>query len=523
MIRYHTCAVWLKAADSFLILIVHILSAEQIRAWDQYTIQHEPISSVDLMERAAQKCVDWLTARQWSEMRFLIFCGKGNNGGDGLAIARMLITEGYDVSIYILEFGKLGSGDFQTNLERLHYLPNIDLHFVQASHTFPYIGANNIVIDALFGFGLSKALEGLSTELVRHINQSKAAVVSIDLPSGLFSDQSSKENVVIEADHTLTFQCFKLGLLVQENAPFIGEVQVLDIGLKTEFLRSVPAAPRLLDEKQIRTIYKPRERFAHKGTYGHALVVGGSYGKMGAVVLAAKACLRCGAGLTTALIPQCGNVIMQSSAPEAMAIIDEEEKYLSNLPDDVERFSAIGIGPGMGTAIETQKLLSFVIRRYTRPLVVDADGLNCLSLNKEWLEQLPSDSILTPHPKEFDRLFGEHRNDFERIEKAKYEAKRLNVIIVLKGHHTLIAMPDGHCYFNSTGNAGIAKGGSGDVLTGMLTSLLAQAYSPRDAALLGVYMHGWAGDIAARKHSQEAMLPSDLIECLPDVFLALQA
>jgi len=513
----------LKALESFLFLIVHILSAEQIRAWDQYTIQYEPISSVDLMERAAQKCVEWLIAKQWSNKRFLIFCGKGNNGGDGLAIARMLIMEGYEVSIYILEFGKLGSEDFQTNLERLHFIPNIDLHFVKANHSFPSIGANDVVIDALFGSGLNKPLEGLSAELVMHINQSEATIVSIDLPSGLFIGQSSKGNVVIEADYTLTFQCYKLALLVQENAPLIGEVQVLDIGLKEEFLQTIRNAPRLLNEQHIRKIYRPRGRFAHKGTYGHALIVGGSFGKMGAAVLAVKACLHSGAGLTTALIPQCGNSIMQISAPEAMAIIDEKEKYLSNLPDDVERFSAIGIGPGMGTEAETQKLLSFVIRRYTKPVVIDADGLNCLSLNKEWLEQLPSHSILTPHPKEFDRLFGEHNSDFERIEKARFEAQRLNVIIVLKGHHSLIALPDGQCYFNSTGNAGMAKGGSGDVLTGIITSLLAQGYQPVDAALFGVYIHGWAGDIAAKKYSQETMLPSDLIESLSDVFLTLQA
>lgn len=475
------------------------------------------------MERASQKCVEWLMAKWPSDKRFLVFCGKGNNGGDGLAIARMLINEGCFVSIYILEFGKLGSKDFQTNLERLHFIPNVDLHFIQSADAFPFINANDIVIDALFGSGLNKPLNSLSAELVQHINASEATVVSIDLPSGLFIDHSSKGNVVIEADFTLTFQCYKLGLLVQENAPFIGKVQVLDIGLKEEFLQSISEAPKLLDENQIRNIYQPRNRFAHKGKYGHALVIGGSYGKMGAVVLATKACLHTGAGLTTALVPQCGHIIMQTSAPEAMANIDSEEKFLSKLPDDVERFSAIGIGPGMGTEAETQKLLSFVIRRYQKPLVIDADALNCLSLNKDLREHLPSRSILTPHPKEFDRLFGEHQNDFERIDKARVEAQRLQIIIVLKGHHSFIALPDGTSYFNSTGNAGMAKGGSGDVLTGIITSLLAQGYTQEKAVLFGVYIHGWAGDIAAKKLSEETMLPSDLIENLPDVFKALKA
>jgi NAD(P)H-hydrate epimerase len=250
-------------------------------------------------------------------------------------------------------------------------------------------------------------------------------------------------------------------------------------------------------------------------------LVGGSYGKMGAMVLATKACLQSGAGLTTAMIPRCGHVIMQTTNPEAMALMDNEEAHLTSLPDKMDRFAAIGIGPGMGTVPDTQKLFSFVIRRYQKPLVVDADALNCLALNKELLQQLPPGSILTPHPKEFDRLFGEHFSDFDRIATANEKAEELGVIIILKSHHSLIALPGGEQYFNSTGNAGMAKGGSGDVLTGIVTSLLSQKYEPAEAALLGVYLHGWAGDIAAGKYSREAMLPSHLLDCLPAVFLRL--
>ncbi len=474
------------------------------------------------MERASQKCAAWLLEKSWKNRRHLIFCGKGNNGGDGLAIARMLMQNEIPVSIYILEFGKLGTPDFQINLQRLHDLPSTDIHFVQSISGFPEIKENDIVIDALYGSGLNKPLDGLSAELVHHINRSRAIVVSIDVPSGLYLDRTSIKNTLIKAAYTLTFQCFKLGLLVQENAPFIGEVRVLDIGLHKGFLHSRAAPSFLLDEKTVRHLYKPRQRFGHKGTYGHALVVGGSYGKVGAVVLATKACLSSGAGLTTVFIPKCGYSILQTSAPEAMVLADAEENYLTILPDDMEKFSSIGIGPGMGTRPETQKLLSFVIRRYNKPLVIDADGLNCLSANKEWLRQLPANSILTPHPKEFDRLFGEQSDDFARIETAQKKARELNVILVLKSHHTLIALPDGLAYFNSTGNAGMAKGGSGDVLTGILTSLLAQGYPPADASLLGVYIHGWAGDFAAQKFSKEAMLPSHLIQCLSDVFLTLQ-
>lgn len=473
------------------------------------------------MERAAGRCVQWIIEQPWVARKFLVFCGKGNNGGDGLAIARMLLLKGYNVSIFILEFGKLGSDDFQANLQRLHDLPAADIHFLQQPESFPLINKENVVVDALFGSGLNKPLEGLSAQLTAHINDAEATVVSIDLPSGLFTDQTSAGNVVVKAANTLTFQCYKLGLLVQENAPFVGDVKVIGISLHPQYLNGLQPSFLLSDEVLMHKIFKPRQRFAHKGTFGHALLIGGSYGKIGAAVLATKACLYTGAGLTTTVIPKCGYQILQSIAPEAMAIADEEEEFLTTLPDDIEKFSAIGIGPGMGTRPETRTLLSFVIRRYRKPLVIDADGLNCLAQHPEWLSQLPANSILTPHPKEFDRLFGEHKDDFARVETARLKAKEYNIIVVLKGHHTLIASAEGPSYFNSTGNAGMAKGGSGDVLTGILASLLAQKYEPKDAAVLGVYLHGWAGDIAAKKFSKEAMLPTHTIKCLSDVFLRL--
>lgn len=473
------------------------------------------------MERAAGKCADWLKEKPWQHKPFLIFCGKGNNGGDGLAIGRMLLKAGYNVSFYILEFGKPGSHNFQTNLQRLHTLPLLNLHYLQTEEAFPKIQADALIVDALFGSGLNKPLEGLATNLVEHINCSSATVVSIDLPSGLFMEESSLRRAVIKANYTLTFQCYKLALLVQENAPFIGEVQVLDIALHPLFLEQTEISLQLLNEKGIRTIYRPRNRFSHKGTFGHALLVGGSYGKIGAMVLATKACLHSGAGLTTSLVPRCGYAILQSTAPEAMALADEEQDYLTSLPAEIDRFSAIGLGPGMGTKPETQKLLSFIVRRYQKAVVLDADALNCLAKNTELLAQLPSHSILTPHPKEFDRLFGDHGSDFDRIKTAKEKAAKYNVIIILKGHHSFIATPSGNHFFNSTGNAGMAKGGSGDVLTGILTSFLAQGYLPLEAAQLGVYLHGWAGDFAAEKYSMEAMLPGDLITCLSAVFLAL--
>jgi NAD(P)H-hydrate epimerase len=501
---------------------VQILSAKEIKAWDNYTILHQPIAFIDLMETAARKCVQWILNKRWTDKKFFIFCGKGNNGGDGLAIARMLIQAGLPVSAYILEFGKSGSEDFQVNLQRLHELALADIHFIQSTDNFPVVDKKGLIIDALFGSGLNNPLESLSADLVKHLNQSGATCISIDIPSGLFIDQSSAGNTIIHADYTLSFQCYKPGLLVQENAPFIGEIHILDIGLHPEYLHQLKASKELIDKVMVRKIFKPRKKFSHKGDFGHALIIGGSYGKIGAIILATKACLGSGAGLTTAFIPKCGYQIIQIASPEAMAIVDEEETHLATLPAEIEKFSAIGVGPGMGTKPETQKLISFIIRRYRKPIVIDADGLNCLALQQELLEQLPPYSILTPHPKEFDRLFGEHKTDFERIEKAKAKATTLKIIIVLKSHHTLIALPDGHLYFNSTGNAGMAKGGSGDVLTGMITSFLAQGYKPDDAAVLAVYLHGWAGDFAAKQFSKEAMLATHLILSLSKVFLSLQ-
>jgi ADP-dependent NAD(P)H-hydrate dehydratase / NAD(P)H-hydrate epimerase len=501
---------------------VKLFTAEQIKRWDAFTIQHLGISSLELMERAATKCVSWLTDNGFTQRHFSIFCGKGNNGGDGLAIARLLAQKGSTVDVYILEFGKIGTDDFQANLERLHDFP-VSIHFIQPDVPLPEIQQTSIVIDALFGAGLNKPLEGISAALVQHINQSKAPIIAIDVPSGLFLSQSSKGCTVIEATHTLTFQAYKLGLLMAENAPFLGQVHVLDIGLRKEFYDTEPSAFETIDFSFISSIYKPRNRFSHKGTFGHALIMGGSYGKMGAVVLAASACLRSGCGLTSVYTPACGYSILQTILPEAMVMTDANERFVSQSPSiDLQVYSAIGIGPGLGTADVTQQAIAMLIPSITKPLVIDADGLNCISLNKSLLQQLPPYTILTPHPKEFDRLFGESKNEVERIEKAITQAQALQLIIVLKGHHTLITLPDGKAYFNMTGNAGMAKGGSGDVLTGILTSLLAQGYSPEQAAILGVHVHGAAGDHNTQTLTQETMIATDLIHSLSFAFRHLQ-
>ncbi len=499
-----------------------IFSAEQIKNWDQFTIAQEPITSINLMERAAANCVQWLQQKILTDQPVIIFCGKGNNGGDGLAIARMLLQSGYTVTIYILEFGHIGSEDFQTNLKRLHTVQHADIRFIQTEEQFHDFAGNELIIDALFGSGLNRTPDGITALLIEHINQSGCKIISIDVPSGMSVDSSSAKNIIVKADHTLTFQCMKLCFLLPENASYTGAVQVMDIGLHTEFYEKQKAKYELTDVAIIKSIYKPRQSFAHKGTYGHSLLFAGSYGKLGAAVLAAKACLRSGTGLLSCHIPQGGYTVLQTALPEAMVMTDYNSSFITKFEGDISIYKTIGVGPGIGTAAETRNFLKELLDLTTQPIVLDADALNILGMEKELLNKIPAGSVLTPHPKEFERLFGKTENDIERIELAIEKAKALHCVIVLKGHHTFIATPPGNGYFNNTGNAGMAKGGSGDVLTGIITALLAQGYDNVQAAILGVWLHGLAADIAAEELSQEAMLATDIIEHLGKAFLTIQ-
>ncbi|MDB5251553.1 MAG: NAD(P)H-hydrate dehydratase [Flaviaesturariibacter sp.] len=484
-------------------------SSDQVRRWDAYTIRHEPVTSVALMERASQACTDWLLAKGWSERPCHIFCGKGNNGGDGLAITRQLLGAGYHVEVSVLETGRAGSPEFEHQLQLLHAISD-DIVFLSRADQFPYIPPHAIVIDALFGTGLNAPLTGLAADLVRHLNDADATAVSIDLPSGLFADRASTGDAIIHATNTLTFETMKMGLLVQENGPFIGDLSILRIGLHPGFLREESVSFETIDLAMARARLRPRSRFSHKGSFGHALLAAGSWGKMGACVLAARASLRSGLGLLTCFVPACGYAIMQTSVPEAMVVTDDDVRSLSSLPPDTDRYDAIGVGPGIGTGPETGEMLASLLRTFQKPLVLDADALNLISQRPELLESVPAGSILTPHPREFDRLFGAHASDFDRIETARRVAAERQLVVLIKGHHTVVATP-GRTYFNTTGNAGLAKGGSGDILTGLLTALLAQGYPPAHAALLGVYLHGLAGDLCAGVMGMESMLPGDVL------------
>ncbi|MEO6134865.1 MAG: NAD(P)H-hydrate dehydratase [Ginsengibacter sp.] len=493
-----------------------IFSVSQIKAWDQFTIQHEPVSSLNLMERAATACCNWIMHHYQGEQSFIVFCGKGNNGGDGLAIARHLIEKKYAVSVFILGEKSL-SPDFEKNLKRLRTLSN-EIFFLENENEFPSL-KNEIVIDALFGTGLNKNPSGLYFSLIKHINRNASAVISIDIPSGLFADKSSKYNKAIKSNFTLTFQNQKLAFLMAENAPFVGRVVSLDIRLSKEFHEKENSVYELIDKELIKKIYNPRNPFSHKGTYGYACLLSGSFGMMGASVLSAGACLRSGVGKLTCVVPGVGYSIMQSSVPEAMCNISGNHflKKATNL----ENYDVVGVGPGIGKKDSHKKLLKKLFKKFRKPIVIDADALNVISQNRKLRKFIPPQSILTPHPKEFERLFGKTNSDFNLIETALAKSKSLNVYIVVKGHHTFIATPEGKGYFNSTGNAGMATAGSGDVLTGIITSLLAQKYSPMHACILGVYIHGMSGDIAANKISKEAMIAGDIVNYLGDAFKRL--
>jgi hydroxyethylthiazole kinase-like uncharacterized protein yjeF len=494
-----------------------ILSASQIKEADRYTIEHEPITSIDLMERAASASVESILERYPKSTGYTILCGKGNNGGDGLAIARLLAAMPFHVQVYVLEYTDSASDDFLRNMERLKSEGKASIIHAYTDEDI-YLPEQNIVIDAILGTGINKPTEGLITSVIDKVNKSGLKVLAIDVPSGMYIDAPSpRKTSIIHATRTLTFQQPKLAFMFPESAEYVGEFEVLDIRLDTSFMPDASCRYFYVDVKDIAPVLRPRPKFSHKGTFGHALIIAGSYGKMGAAVLASQACLRSGTGLLTVHIPSCGYQIMQTSVPEAMISIDAEAEHLSAMPEDAA-YKSIGIGPGIGTHTATTKLLKNIIQLVHVPLVIDADALNIISENKTWLGFLPALTILTPHPKEFDRLTKVHGDSWERLESARALAQKHRLVIVLKGAHTAVVLPDGSVWFNSTGNPALAKGGSGDVLTGIITGLLARGYSAHLSASIGVYIHGLAADLAVKEINAESMVATDVISHLSGAF-----
>lgn len=501
-----------------------IFTGAQIHELDTYTIEHEPIRSIDLMERAAKALTKAISEEWTNQTPIVVFAGPGNNGGDALAVARMLAEQDYKIAVYLFNIHNQLSADCAINKQRIIDSRRIkSFNEITVNFDPPSLDAGTLVIDGLFGSGLNKPLAGGFASLVKYINHSPAKVVSIDMPSGLMCEEHT-HNIranIVNADLTLTLQQKKLAMLFADNQQFVGDVRVLDIRLSHEYIAQTDSLYTQIEEKDIRPRMIHRSDCVHKGNMGNALLVAGSYGMAGAAVLAARACLRSGAGKVTVNIPKRNYDVMQISVPEAVLQIDREDTYFSE-PTDTDDFDALGIGPGIGMNENTAIALIAQLRRTQCPIVADADALNILANHRAWMQQLPKGIILTPHPKEFDRMAGNISNDcYERLTKAREMAERLGVYIMLKGHNTALCLPDGHVYFNSTGNAGMATAGSGDVLTGIITALLARGYNTKDAALVGMYLHGLAGDLAMKSTSKESLIASDIIDYLPQAFKRL--
>lgn len=501
-----------------------IFTSPQIHDLDKYTIEHEPIKSIDLMERAAKALTNAIT-ETWSKLTpVVVFAGPGNNGGDALAVARMLVEQQYDVKVFLFNISNKLSDDCATNKQRILDGKKIK-HFTEVTTQFdpPSLPKGTLVVDGLFGSGLNKPLAGGFAALVKYINQSEAQVVSIDVPSGLMTEDNSY-NVranIIKADLTLTLQQKKLSFLLADTQFFLGKVRVLDIRLSQEYIDKTEAQYQLLEENDVRPLLRSRSDFAHKGQMGHALIIAGSYGMAGASILATRSCLRSGAGKVTTLTPRRNYDILQMAVPEAILQIDNEDYYFSDSVD-TDDIDALGIGPGIGQQENTAIALISQLSRSQCPIVVDADALNILASHRAWMQQLPKDIIMTPHPKELDRLAGVPCNGcYEQLHKTQELAQNLHAYIILKGHHSALCLPSGRILFNSTGNSGMATAGSGDVLTGIITGLLARGYKQEEACILGMYLHGLAGDLAEKEVGKESLIASDIIKYLPQAFKRL--
>jgi NAD(P)H-hydrate epimerase len=501
-----------------------ILPIEKVREADAYTIKHEPVDSIDLMERAAKACSRWMMKNLENTDRIKIFCGLGNNGGDGLAIARLLAKKEYRVEVFILRYSDKSSEDFDINLENLKYQKKVKINEINTKEDLPKALDCEWIVDAIFGSGLSKPVTGFVGDVINYMNRQTSKILAIDIPSGLFADEPSIDSggAIIEADITLSFEFAKKAFMFAENLPYVKEWEIMPINLHPEFVNSVEKADYLILKQDIVKKIKNREKFDHKGKFGHALLIAGGFGKMGAAVLASEACLRTGAGLLTAHVPREGYRILQVAVPEAMCTIDRSETIFTELPK-LDAYNAIGIGPGLGQEKETQNALKMLIQNTNLPILFDADAINILGENKTWLSFLPPGCIFTPHPKEFERLVGKSNNAFERDKLQREFSIKYNAYVVLKGYSTAMSLPDGTVCYNSTGNPGMATGGSGDVLTGVILGLLAQGYTSFEACIVGTYLHGLAGDLASEDLGYEASLASDIIGNIGYAYQALKA
>ena len=497
-----------------------VLSPQQIRDADAFTIKNEPIASIDLMERACKAFVSEFQKSINTDSPVWVVCGTGNNGGDGLGIARMLIEQGVQVEVWLSGYHENGSPDFKANLERLHTLQKTRDAATISTEKAP---KNLVVVDALFGSGLSRPLEGQAVELVAFLNGLDCQRVAVDIPSGLFCDKPQNGFPAFKAHLTISFQAPKLAFLLPENYPYAGRWKIVDIGLSADYLAGVDTAYYYQKEGDADLLVPRRPVFAHKGDAGRVLLVSGSKGKVGAAILAASACMRAGAGLLTVHTPGCAVIPLHSSVPEAMVEEDPHYDFVTHLsPEGLQAYDTVAIGPGIGTHAATAGALANLLKAVSSPVVMDADALNIISQNKALLASIPPNSVLTPHPGEFRRLVGSWANDYERLEKQIEFSKTHQLIVVLKGAFTSISTPAGEVFFNSTGNPGMATAGSGDVLTGMVSGFLSQGFSPIKSTRIAVFCHGLSGDLACERTGEYSLVASDIIDSLPIALRKMQ-
>ncbi len=496
-----------------------ILSPDQVYHADTTTLKNQQINSVDLMERAGQKLFEWLDSwLQESKRPIHIFCGVGNNGGDGLVVGRLLYENDYDVIVYSVNYSEGHSAEFDHNFRHFEKSTHQKIQVLTSAEDFPNIKPNEIIIDAIFGIGLNRSPQGWVKELIQYLNNSNADKIAIDIPSGLFANSAVIDSdAILKANHTITLQTSKLAFFLPETAKYVGGFNILDIDLDAEYLEKVEPLAYVTTKADVQKLYISREKFGYKNTYGHALIVGGSYGKIGSAVLSTKAAFRVGAGMLTTFIPKCGYNILQTTIPEAMVITDNEDNFISDISVDFEP-SAVGIGIGMGKNKASVEALRKFFSTNKAPLVIDADALNIISENSELLSYISNNAILTPHPGELKRLIGDWKDDYEKLEKVKNFSIEHQVIIIIKGAYTITVEKE-KIYINTTGNPGMGTAGSGDALTGVITGLLSQGYDRLSAAIFGVYMHGKAGDIAAANFGQEAMMAGDIVQNISGAYL----
>jgi len=496
-----------------------IFSAKQIYAADKATVERQKITSDELMERASLQIFNWMHLRmQGAPVKIHLFCGIGNNGGDGLALARHLTEHGYDIIVYVVNYSDKRSKDFLINLDRLKDRKVWPI-FLESANELPAIAKEDIIVDAIFGIGLNRTPADWVVKLIKHLNATEAFILSVDIPSGLFPDQvPENHDAVITSNYVLSFQTPKLVFFLPETGIFVEHWEVLDIGLDQQFLMENKTDFVLIGKNEVLSMYLPREKYSHKGTFGHALIIGGSYGKVGAVNLASKAALKSGAGLVTAYIPKCGYDSLQSSLPEVM-VLTSDDNHISHIEYDIKP-NVLGLGMGMGTALKSIDAFKKLLSNNELPMVVDADGLNMLSNNKDLLDKLPKECVLTPHPKELERLIGTWKNDFDKLEKVKQFSIKYNCVVVVKGAHTITVFKE-KGYINTTGNPGMATAGSGDVLAGMITGLMAQGYTALNASIFGVYLYVKSGDLEIEKQGFQALIASNIINGIGAAFLDL--